>query len=531
MFEVTAEYMRKIFSGVGRLSLFVEDGNLADSLDKKNRWYQLADRLPWGEMELIYLSKLDPNRKGATNLPARMALGALIIQSIEGLSDRGTIAAIQENPYMQYFVGLTHFTSTPIFDASLFVTLRKRMGAEDINKISLLLHEKEAEKLTELEGEKTAEKETKNNDNEPEGEGNSQTNNEASSSSEEKKAPEGTQPTLKGAVVVDATCCPVEIPYPTDIRLIYESIQMMCKIRKSYGEVTKKEIHNIDNIAKEAKALSHSFILRKRKPRGGLKRIIRQLLNLLDKANRGFLKQFGQNSTACLDALPAKKQQYISTILKVYAQQYGKAYRGENIEERIVNIHQPHIRPIVRGKAGRNTEFGPKVNVSIVDGYSFIDHLCYNAFNEGTKLEDQIRLYQERFGQLPERVYADRIYMNKANCEYMSKNNIIPVGQRLGRPPKEKMTAAQLKDMHQRNIVEGTFGTVKQKYGAEKLRTRLPNTTESGIAMSFLAKNIMKFLRELLCQIFSTPFSAQKRQFFVSSTPSPQNTPLLTLIA
>lgn len=154
MFEVTAEYMRKIFSGVGRLSLFVEDGNLADSLDKKNRWYQLADRLPWGEMELIYLSKLDPNRKGATNLPARMALGALIIQSIEGLSDRGTIAAIQENPYMQYFVGLTHFTSTPIFDASLFVTLRKRMGAEDINKISLLLHEKEAEKLTELEGRK-----------------------------------------------------------------------------------------------------------------------------------------------------------------------------------------------------------------------------------------------------------------------------------------------------------------------------------------------------------------------------------------
>ncbi|WP_442504768.1 transposase [Porphyromonas levii] len=63
----------------------------------------------------------------------------MLIQYIEKLTDRGTITAIQENPYMQYFVGLTYFTTTPIFDASLFVTLRKRISIEDINEISLIL--------------------------------------------------------------------------------------------------------------------------------------------------------------------------------------------------------------------------------------------------------------------------------------------------------------------------------------------------------------------------------------------------------
>ncbi|TFH93795.1 hypothetical protein E4P48_11230, partial [Porphyromonas levii] len=78
----------------------------------------------------------------------------------------------------------------------------------------------------------------------------------------------------------------------------------------------------------------------------------------------GFLSQFGHNSTALLDRLSNTTKRYIQTILKVYEQQSGKLYRGTKIAHRIVNIHQPHIRPIVRGKVGNPTEFGPKVNVS-----------------------------------------------------------------------------------------------------------------------------------------------------------------------
>lgn len=55
------------------------------------------------------------------------------------LSDEETILAIQETPYMQYFVGLSEFTDKPIFDPTLFVTNRKRLGNNDFNGMSVSL--------------------------------------------------------------------------------------------------------------------------------------------------------------------------------------------------------------------------------------------------------------------------------------------------------------------------------------------------------------------------------------------------------
>ena len=55
------------------------------------------------------------------------------------LSDEETILAIQENPYMQYMLGLSEFSDKPVFDPSLFVTIRKRLQIEDPNSFILSL--------------------------------------------------------------------------------------------------------------------------------------------------------------------------------------------------------------------------------------------------------------------------------------------------------------------------------------------------------------------------------------------------------
>ena len=44
-----------------------------------------------------------------------MVVGALIVKHMENLSDEKTILAIQENPYMQYLLGLSKFTEKPVF--------------------------------------------------------------------------------------------------------------------------------------------------------------------------------------------------------------------------------------------------------------------------------------------------------------------------------------------------------------------------------------------------------------------------------
>ncbi len=47
----------------------------------------------------------------------------------------------------------------------------------------------------------------------------------------------------------------------------------------------------------------------------------------------------------------------------------------QSIEDRIVSLTQPHIRPIVRGKAGKPVEFGAKFSASCIDGYIFLDRI------------------------------------------------------------------------------------------------------------------------------------------------------------
>lgn len=113
-----------------------------DDLDKNNRWVKLGDLLPWTELEKVYNSRLDNGVKGAGNKPARMIIGAYIIKHRFSLSDEDTIPIIQENPYMQYLCGLSEFTDKPLFDPSLFTTIRKRTTIEEINKlfVELLYH-------------------------------------------------------------------------------------------------------------------------------------------------------------------------------------------------------------------------------------------------------------------------------------------------------------------------------------------------------------------------------------------------------
>jgi len=75
-------------------------------------------------------------------------------------------------------------------------------------------------------------------------------------------------------------------------------------------------------------------------------------------------------------------------IQQVYNQQLSM-YRNRSCrcDDRIVSIHQPHVRPIIRGKAKNRTEFGAKISVSFVDGIAMVDHLGWDAFNESQDLQ------------------------------------------------------------------------------------------------------------------------------------------------
>ena len=118
---------------------------------------------------------------------------------------------------------------------------------------------------------------------------------------------------------------------------------------------------------------------KKRKPRGKIRRkALRKQLNYL-KRDISFIDSIllGINKADLQqDKKFFKLMQRHETIKDVYTQQkYMYTEKVNRVKNRIVSISQPHVRPIVRGKAGKNVEFGAKISLSLTDGFSFVDHL------------------------------------------------------------------------------------------------------------------------------------------------------------
>jgi hypothetical protein len=105
-------------------------------------------------------------------------------------------------------------------------------------------------------------------------------------------------------------------------------------------------------------------------------------------------------------ALPRKRYRQLLIIHELYRQQlWMDTHRCHRIADRLVSISQPHVRPIVRGKAGTPVEFGAKISVSVVAGVSFVDRISWDAYNESVDLVQQIDAYRRRFGHDPASVH------------------------------------------------------------------------------------------------------------------------------
>jgi hypothetical protein len=117
-------------------------------LSQDNRWVIMGNLIPWEEFEEEYAKNFAEDI-GAPALPFRMALGSLIIKEKLGISDRETVEQIKENPYLQYFIGRTSYTSEAPYEASLLVRFRERINVNLVNQINQRMVEKSQEESEE----------------------------------------------------------------------------------------------------------------------------------------------------------------------------------------------------------------------------------------------------------------------------------------------------------------------------------------------------------------------------------------------
>ena len=450
-------------------------------LDPDNRWIALARLVPWELAEEIYHEGLCEDF-GAPIVPSRTALGTLLIKERLGLTDRETVEAIRENPYLQFFIGFEEFSQDRPFDASLMVDFRKRFGEEAMQRMGeaiALASWQETERAA------ASEEPTDDDPQPPTTDGTQKTNTQDDVAD---------LPANRGQLIADATCAPADIRYPTDVSLLNEA-------REKTDEIIDE--WHVPLVGKEPRPRTYRVKARRRfvaftKKKQPGRRAIRRA----KKGQLGFLRRNLQAIDRLLDSPEALPLTHLSHRMyknllvcrEVYRQQLEMHQNNsQRVDDRIVSISQPHVRPIKRGKAGHETEFGAKLSLSVVDGFSFVDRLSWDNYNEGADLVEQIQQYQRRFGFYPESVHVDKIYRTRANRAFCKAHGIRMSGPPLGRPPKhvsaeDKKQAAA--DETIRNRVEGKFGQGKRRFGLGRIMAKLASTSATQISLSFLVMNL-----------------------------------------
>jgi hypothetical protein len=344
----------------GQISLSEFGQPVGMKLREDNRWVKKAQMIPWNEIEQRYAA-LFMNRKGNVAKPLRLALGACLIQEEYGYSDVEVTLQIQEGAYLQYFCGYKAYDdSKPPFDPSLMVYFRKRLTPKIIGEINEMI-------IT------TQESPTEENDDDN-----------------------------SGTMIVDATCAPSQIKYPTDIALLNEARENTEAIIDELHTPGKKKPRTYRKRARK----DYLNIARSREP--GAKKLRKAICKQLN-----YLRRNLNTIDAMLESggeLSERKQTRLETARKLYEQQkYMHDNRTHSVPDRIVSLSQPWLRPIVRGKAKSPVEFGAKLDISVCNGWTRLEVLSFDAYNEAGGLPEMIERYHRQTGHYPARVLADKI--------------------------------------------------------------------------------------------------------------------------
>ena len=187
-----------------------------------------------------------------------------------------------------------------------------------------------------------------------------------------------------GTEILDATCSPSNIRHPQDFSLLNEAREkledMIDCFHKSFHPRDKPRTYR--RVArKEYLALAKS----KKRTEKKIRATIRKQLECV-RRDLGYLERYMGEGYA----LPGKYTDCYLTIRKQYKQQkYMYDSKTHSVQDRIVSISQPYLRPIVRGKSKTPVEFGAKYDVSIDEkGHARLEKLSFDAYNESTVLID-----------------------------------------------------------------------------------------------------------------------------------------------
>jgi len=436
------------------LPLFPELFPLGGGLDQENRWLKLAGLIPWEEVEQIYRRHFTAG-KGRPAKDSRLMIGLLLVKHIKGVSDRAVVTEFMESPYIQALCGYDGFvTDKRIIDPSLLSRSRKRLGKKFFRQfeqdvLSVLIRQKVIRPKDHM---------------------------------------------------LDATVIPANIEYPTDVKLLHRCREWLCQVIR----VIRKRVPGVKKVrtyARKAKAVFVNF----RRKRKKTKKFMRKAQKKLLQFTRRNMKQLEELLRGYGRELAKREREFLRKRLRVVTRIYKQQYRmwkekTHQIKDRIVSLHLPHIRPMVRGKDGKDVEFGPKALLSWVNGFCFLDYLSSDAYNEGEHAMRSLKKYRDRFGMLPPATVGDGIFGTRDNRKKLERLGVKNAFKPLGRPPadgKARKAWLRKKQRSRNGHMEGIIGHGKCHFKLDRILYRISGGEEIWTIMGLLGMNLSTALQRI----------------------------------
>ncbi len=404
---------------------------------------QLSAQLPDQALSALLAPKKHP--QGATPwLSSSGKFRLMILKHYSGLSDEKLVEGLNTDWSYQLFCQLELAEGEFIRDKSLVSRVRKELSGIDYQQIQQVLQKHWKDKLP----------------------------------ANERKA-----------VLMDATCFESHLRYPTDVKLLFECCQwlqgQLLGLCKSLAVARprnrfKEQQHNYFAYARYRKKTYRQTLRRRRSLLHLLEKLVGQFQQLLDGHQVNWLAE--------------KTYQRLKLLKTVCLQQrYLLSKPASSLAGRILSLHKPYVRPIVRGKETKPVEFGAKVHLTLSAGLCWIEHLSFEAFHEGKRLKASVYKHQTVFGAC-RLLGADGIYATNENRRFVTKKQIqtnfakkgpVPVSgqQKQAQVLIHKARAAQM---------EGVFGNQKNHYLLAKIKARTQPAEITWILFGVLTANVVK---------------------------------------
>ena len=416
-------------------------------------------------LELVHADLTQGQRKLKRNIdgvPSECILRLAIMQQIEGLSFRQLIVRVDDSEMLRFFC---RFYNDPVVSHSKYATL--------VNLIAPATWEKVNEVIVQF--------------------------------GKKKKGLAGKQ------LRIDTTAVETDVHYPTDSSLLCDCVRVLSRLLGQVRQIDAALVGSRRARLRDAKRLAQKIARGgKRLHKATRKKWYGKLIAATERVMawaEEVREKIGARPAAKARSLEGLELQAIADELTQYlplakvcvrqARERVLLERAVPYDRKLFSIFEPHTELLIRGKAGKELEFGHMVELQQIEGGLITGYQVYlQRPAEAPLLVPAVEAHRELFGHVPELCAADKGFSAQQELARVAELGVEKVcvakkGRRNAEEEQREKSAWFKLGQAFRAGIEGTISVLKRVYGLRRCLREGWTHFQSWVGTGVLAHNLV----------------------------------------